>query len=213
MYKKNDLISAIKTSDAFSEKLIKTRIYPSKAAVMLTLLEKDGGFEVLFEVRSENMGIQPCDVGFPGGHVDKGERAGEAIIRELKEELLLKDAENQVEIIKTLPLVMGPKGIIVTPFIGILKDYDGNFSKAETDHIFTAPLSFFLENDPEKYTTIINRTAPDNFPFDSINNGENFNKQIIEDNMYFYRYKDYVIWGLTAKITYMVSIMIKEAIF
>lgn len=58
-----------------------------KAAVLVPLVQVDGEWHVLFEVRSLTMRKQPGDISFPGGKLDGGETAQEAALRETYEEL------------------------------------------------------------------------------------------------------------------------------
>ena len=57
-------------------------------AVLIPLVEKEGQLHVLFELRSANV-AQGGEVSFPGGHLEPGEDAAQAVVREACEELLV----------------------------------------------------------------------------------------------------------------------------
>ena len=69
--------------------------YHNMAAAVMVIIESDGKF--LFTVRNNEPAKGKLD--FPGGFVDPGETAAEAVIRELKEELNLDLKEEDLEMI------------------------------------------------------------------------------------------------------------------
>ncbi|MBV7440804.1 NUDIX domain-containing protein [Weeksellaceae bacterium TAE3-ERU29] len=69
--------------------------YHNMAAAVMVIVESDGKF--LFTVRNNEPAKGKLD--FPGGFVDPGETAAEAVIRELKEELNLDLKEEDLEMI------------------------------------------------------------------------------------------------------------------
>ncbi|MPN12611.1 hypothetical protein SDC9_159929 [bioreactor metagenome] len=77
------------------------------------------------------------------------------------------------------------------------------------DEIFFVPLFYFLENEPEKYYMNYYPKADNDFPYHMVNNGKDYNWENIRYPVYFYKYNNYIIWGLTAKITYSVVRKIK----
>ena len=120
--------------DAIDKMLIR------RAAVLIPLVkEENGAYSLLYEVRAYDLDAQPGDVCFPGGGVEAGEDVTEAVLREAEEELLI--SREQITDLQRLPDVQGP-GAVVTPFTGVIHNYKGTFSKAETDHVFTVPLSY-----------------------------------------------------------------------
>ena len=169
----------------------------SKFAVCIVLLETPRGYEVLFEVRSAKINRQPGDVCFPGGMVENGELPKDGALRECMEELLID--RSQLEIIGLMDvLYLG--NIIVYPFAAILRDYKGTFSTDEVGDIFTVPLEFFFNTQPEVYYTNTQIVPEDNFPFELIHNGKNYKWRTRRESIYFYKYDGHVIWGMTAKM-------------
>lgn len=172
---------------------------PHNCAVLVPLVEKNGELEVLFEVRAASLHRQPGEVCFPGGAVEEGEEYADAAARETMEELLVN--KEQVEILAPLDILETPGGVTVRPYLGVIRNYEGTFSADEVDHIFSVPLSWFLENEPEKYETTVITVPNEDFPFELIPGGREYHWRKGRYEVYFYRNQE-VIWGMTAKILY-----------
>ena len=167
-------------------------------AVVIPLIEKDGTYEVLFEVRSSKLNRQPGEICFPGGKCDAGETSEQAAHREICEELLIQPG--QVEIIAPMDILISPSSMILYPYLGVLKDYQGTFSESEVQEVFTVPLKYFLENEPDTYYNTVRNIPQEGFPFDKIDGGENYKWHKGRYPVHFYEYDRYIIWGLTARI-------------
>ena len=153
----------------------------NKFAVSIMLLENNSDYDVLFEVRSSKINEAP----------------EEAALREASEELQIPTSD--MEIITPLDILIGT-GTIVYTYAVKLNNYNGSYSKSEVAETFTVPLSFFLNTEPEIYYTTT-QTIPDkDFPFDKIYGGKNYDWRKARTPIYFYIYKNRVIWGMTAKI-------------
>lgn len=170
------------------------------SSVMLPLIEKNGKLEVLFEVRSSKLHRQPGEICFPGGAVEAGESFEEAAVRETMEELVVN--RNQIEILAPLDYLQTSSGLTVHAYLGELAQYNGTYSADEVDRVFTVPFSWFLENEPEKYVTTVHTVPGEDFPFDLVPGGRNYHWRKGHYDVYFYRYGDEIIWGMTAKIMY-----------
>ena len=171
-----------------------------QSSVLLPLLERDGELHVLFEVRSASLNQQPGEVCFPGGIVEAGETFEEAAVRETMEELLL-DRE-QIEVLAPLDYLELSTGLTVHVYLGSLKEYKDTYSTDEVDHMFTVPLSWFFEHEPEKYVADIHTIPGEDFPYELVPGGRNYHWRKSHYDVYFYRYGGEVIWGMTAKILY-----------
>ncbi|MBU5468478.1 CoA pyrophosphatase [Virgibacillus sp. MSJ-26] len=182
--------------------------YFKKYAVLLPLIEMQEETHILFEVRSMNLRTQPGDICFPGGKVDEGDRnTAYTAIRETSEELRIP----KVDVYDVFPLdyMVSDFGRIIYPYIGRLKDIEKvTPNKDEVAEIFTVPLSFFLNTKPKKYKVNYEVLPEDNFPYDLIMGGENYDWRTHQLDELFYEYNGKVIWGLTAKIlTHFVSLI------
>jgi peroxisomal coenzyme A diphosphatase NUDT7 len=172
----------------------------SKYAVMVPLIQKMDGIHVLFEVRSLELRRQPGEICFPGGRIDAQDSDEKsAAIRETVEELGI--SKESISGIFPLDFMISPFGMMIYPFTGYIKNPENiRPNPAEVGEIFTVPLSYFLTNDPEIYMVNFKVEPEENFPFDLIVGGENYNWRTRALNEYFYTYEEKAIWGLTAKI-------------
>lgn len=177
-------------------------------AVLLPLVDVNDESHILFEVRSKQMRSQPGDVCFPGGRMDQTDFNEQyCAVRETSEELgvdrsIIKD-------VTPLDYIVSDHGRIIYPFVGKLATLETlNINKAEVDEVFTVPLSFFLHTRPKVYKINLKVIPEENFPYDLIQGGENYDWRMKEIDELFYKYNDQVIWGLTAKIlTHFIRIL------
>lgn len=170
-----------------------------KASVLIPIVKKDNEYFILFELRSKTLKSQPSEISFPGGKIDFGESPVKAAIRETCEELGTVD-EN-IDIISELDLFISPANILIHPFVGTISNIDNlNINKDEVDHIFLVPISYLLDNKPICYKNEVKVIPSNNFPYELIPHKENYKFQGSYYDSLFYIYKDYVIWGITAKI-------------
>jgi peroxisomal coenzyme A diphosphatase NUDT7 len=172
----------------------------SKYAVMVPLIQKEDGIHVMFEVRSLKLRRQPGEICFPGGRIDpqdKDEKS--AAIRETVEELGIK-SENLSGVFP-LDFMISPFGMMIYPFAAFINNTEKiNPNAAEVEEVFTVPLTYFLTHDPDIYNIHFKVEPEENFPFDLIVGGENYNWRTRALDEYFYLYEEKAIWGLTAKI-------------
>lgn len=180
-------------------------------SVLVPLIEINNELNLIFEVRSMSIKRQPGEISFPGGRIEDGESPLDAAVRETFEEIGI-DREH-IEIITELDYASHKEGAFVYSYLGYIKDISSSeikFSKDEVSELFYVPLSFFLENDPEKHYINYYPETEENFPFHMINEGTNYKWDKIKYPVYFYKYNNYIIWGLTAKITYNFIKKIKQ---
>jgi len=170
------------------------------SSVMVPVIAKNGQLEVVFEVRSSTLMHQPGEVCFPGGRGEKEESFEMTAVRETMEELLI--GKDQIEVLDPLDYLEMNYGLTVHVYLAELKDYHGTYSKDEVDHVFTVPLSWFLENEPEKYLATVHTVPGEDFPYDLVPGGRAYHWSKGKYPVYFYRYGEEVIWGMTAKIMY-----------
>lgn len=62
------------------------------------------------------------------------------------------------------------------------------------------PIKYLLENPPNTYSNTVKVFPDENLPYGSIPNQKDYKFESGSYPILFYKYKDYVIWGMTAKI-------------
>ena len=178
-------------------KLIDMELY-HRSAVVVPLVEKNGDCQVLFEVRSKGLKRQPGEICFPGGGCETGESPEAGARREICEELLI--SESKIEIAAPMDIFVSPFNMIIYPYLGILKDYQNTFSTDEVLEVFTVPLAYFMETEPETCYNKIYTEPPENFPWAKVQNGRQYRWGRGLYPVHFYEYDHRIIWGITAKI-------------
>ena len=171
-------------------------------SVLVPLIEINGEIHLIFEVRSKNI-RQPGEISFPGGRMEDCETPTYTAIRETCEELNIN--EENIEIIAELDYATSKSGSFVYTFAGIIKNTEASkiiYNTDEVSELFFVPLKYFLENEPDKYYMNYYPKADEDFPYSMVTDGENYNWGQIRYPVYFYKYSEYIIWGLTAKIAY-----------
>lgn len=171
-----------------------------KYAILVPLIQKDDGIHILFEVRSLKLRRQPGEICFPGGKIDPGDRSKrDAALRETIEELGL--VKEHISKVFPLDFLITPFRTVLYPFAGFINDPARiQPNPAEVGEIFTVPLSYFINNKPEIYHVQLRPEPEDDFPFDLVSGGQNYQWQTRPMEEYFYIYENRVIWGLTARI-------------
>ncbi|WP_042355446.1 NUDIX hydrolase [Bacillus rubiinfantis] len=172
----------------------------SKYAVMIPLVQKSDGIHVLFEVRSLQLRRQPGEICFPGGRIDPQDRdAKDAAIRETSEELGLE--ANDITEVYPLDFMVSPFGMMIYPYVGLLTRPEKIQSNPEeVGELFTVPLSFFKNHEPDIHFVEFKVVPKLDFPFALIPGGKNYYWRTRGMEEYFYVYRDKAIWGLTARI-------------
>lgn len=168
------------------------------SSVLVPLVKKNGEYHVLFEIRADKLKHQPGEVCFPGGAVEKGETKREAAIRETMEELLVE--RRQIKVLAPLDILITPGNLTIWPFLAVLHDYHDTCSKDEVARVFTVPVKWFIEHEPERYQTKVATTPGEDFPFEWIPDGKGYNWRSGKYEVLFYANENAVIWGMTAKI-------------
>lgn len=172
----------------------------SKYAILLPLIYRNNEVHILFEVRSHKLRRQPGEICFPGGRIDREDHnERQAALRETSEELGIEIEE--IADVFPLDYMVSPFGMMVYPFVGVINSPESiQPNKEEVEEVFTVPLTYFLENKPKIHHVNVNVQPDENFPYDLIIGGKNYNWRMRKIDEYFYIYEDKVIWGLTAKI-------------
>jgi len=151
------------------------------AAVLIPLYEKDGGYHVLLTKRSAELEYHKGQICFPGGsHHDEDGSLKDTALREAYEEVGIRPED--VEILGELDS-MGTltSHFLITPFVGIIPyPYEFKVNRQEIDELIEVPLSALAD--------------------DGNYREETFNNEGVTGKSSFFKYKDKVIWGVTARI-------------
>lgn len=171
-----------------------------KFGVLVPLTCIDNEYHLIFQVRSDTMATQPGEIGFPGGGREPGDKTIiETAIRETMEEFGLK--EDQITVLAHLDTLITPYNLVLRPFIAEISDYHAIVpNPAEVKEVFTVPLRFFMENEPDTYYVDVKAEINPNkkFPTDLVS--EDYQWRVGEYAVLFYKYENRIIWGFTAKI-------------
>lgn len=172
-----------------------------RSAVLIPLVKVDGEWHILFEVRAFTMRKQPGDISFPGGRIDKTDPTPlEAALRETHEELGI-DPKTVRNVQQLSPYIASPT-FVVYPFVGII-EYDQiilDYNKNEVEEVFTVPIDWLVNYEPYMHLVSIKPTPALDFPFEKIANGTDYEWGTHAIEEWFFDYKGYTIWGLTARI-------------
>lgn len=170
-----------------------------KSSVLIPIIKKDDSYFILFQVRSSTLKTQPNEICFPGGKIEYNKKPIYTCVRETCEELGVTN--DNIEIISELDLFITPSNMIIHPFLGIIKNIDNlNINKDEVDHVFLVPITYLLKNKPITYTNEVSIIPSNDFPYEIIPNQTNYKFAKGNYDVLFYKYNDYIIWGITAKI-------------
>ena len=169
-------------------------------AIMPLLTEIDGELHFILNKRAAGVN-QPGDVCFPGGHQEKGESLQETALRETEEEIGIP--RESIQILGKSDFVLTIYRGMIQPFVGFVP-YDvyqqAKPNPKEVEAMFTVPLKFFMETEPDKYDTVWKVTQSDDFPYERIEGGKNYPFSKNRTTQLFYEYDGYTIWGFTAQV-------------
>ena len=182
--------SAQRVRELFSEinpHLVGDKLFESRwsdirrdAAVLVPVIVRDEGAQVILTVRSSDMPSHAGQISFPGGKVDPSdENRVETALREAHEEVNI--LPEQVDVIGSLGIHQGGLGFSVTPIVGLV-DPSANLKPCprEVDEVFEVPLDFVANLD--NHVT------------------EQREHKGVKYNMFAAPYDRFHIWGLTAGI-------------
>lgn len=183
---------------------IKTPIYHDnkikQAAVLVPFIDTPDGLSLLFEVRSAQLHRQPGDICFPGGVINPEDKTtADAAVRETTEELGI--SPESINLIADLPPFIESIGYQIFATLGeISPTAHFALNTAEVEQIFTVPVSWLLDNPPLLSSMqVAHKPSPD-FPFHLIPQRSQEWVLRAAQPLYFYHYRDFVIWGLTARL-------------
>jgi 8-oxo-dGTP pyrophosphatase MutT (NUDIX family) len=187
------------------------------SAVLIPLVFKNGEYYFLFEKRSEQI-RQGGEICFPGGEFDHSidQSYRDTALRETFEEVGIN--KQKVTVIGILDTLIGPTGVTVDSFIGTIDDIDIsnlNFDKNEVEKTFLIPVSFFINNEPERYFVRMeihsseidkNGDRVDTLPVKDLQLPDRYSKpwRGRKHKIFVYKTLEGVIWGITAVLIHEV---------
>ena len=149
------------------------------SAVLVPLVRVAGEWHLLFTKRTEDLEHHRGQVSFPGGSLEEHEPFEAAALRETFEEVGIPP--QAIEVVGLMHDIWTPSRFIITPVVGIVHSLDRlEINPGEVSRVFTAPVSFFLNNANAEI--------------------RNITLHGMERQVHFYRYDGETIWGATAII-------------
>jgi 8-oxo-dGTP pyrophosphatase MutT (NUDIX family) len=118
---------------------------PAHAAVLVPLVQRDDGLQVLLTRRTDHLRDHAGQVSFPGGRTEAFDDGpiGTAL-REAREEVGLEPA--RVEVIGQMPTYATVTSFIVTPVIGLVRPpLDLQLDGHEVAEAFEVPLAYLMD--------------------------------------------------------------------
>lgn len=179
------------------------------SSILIPLIERDGKLHLLYEKRALTLKSQPGEICFPGGAIEDIEHPMDAAMRETCEELGL--SESQIEIIGQIDSILTSFDMLIHCYVGLLHIpfEEICYSEEEVATIFTVPIDYLIDHTPKTYLIKSRFDLQEDFPFESIPNGKDYNFKTMSYPVVFYDYEAYTIWGLTARMTEQFIKMIK----
>lgn len=188
------------------------KIYGNRkeSSVLIPLIQVDGEWHILYEVRSKLVS-QAGDSSFPGGKVEPGETYEEAAVRETTEELNLK--RENIKVHGEMDFIIG-QYMIIRCFVGEITGVEISdiYPNEEVETIYSVPVQYFLDNDPTYFSVRYNPSLDKEFEKSL---GENeFERKLSNhgDKIPVYEIKHHSLWGYTANLTSRFIDIIRDGI-
>ena len=150
------------------------------SAVLVPLVEKSNGTKIILTIRSNDLPSHAGQISFPGGKVDaKDKNPVDTAYREAFEEIGL--SEKHIKRLGYLDITTTGTNYMILPVVGLIDiDFLPKINRNEVEDIIYLPLEFIEHKNNLKYV-------------DKEFNGT-------RKSFYLYQYKEYSIWGATARI-------------
>ncbi len=171
-------------------------------AVLVPLVEREGEFYLLYEVRAKTLRRQPGEVCFPGGRMEAGESPEECALRETFEELSIPP--ESVRLLGRLDFIAHRANFLMWPVAGLVDSgaLAGMIpNPAEVEEVFFVPLSHLLAAKPIEYSYELVPAPAEHFPYALLGIPRDYKWQNGTENVPVYPWQGRAIWGLTGRIT------------
>ncbi len=157
---------------------------PRPAAVLIPILRKNNAWHLLFTLRTDTLAEHSGQVSFPGGRTEPEDATPEETAkREAFEEIALNP--QHLRILGKLYNLITITNYLVTPVVGVIPwPYKFQLAYEEVRKVFTIPLEWLA--DPSNHEIQYRTMPPHHTPFPVV---------------YFERYKNELLWGVSAQIT------------
>ena len=190
--------------------MARDRFFNSAVLIPLVRIEKE--YYILFQKRAANI-RQGGDICLPGGRYEKGDKSYEyTALRETKEELGIH--KKDIKVLGQLDTYLAPIGAVVEPFVARVKKKalkNMIIDRNEVEKTILIPVSFFKKSKPQEYTLkyevhpfSIDKDGNKqiHFPVKELNLPKMYHQPWghKRHKVWVYKYKNEVIWGLTAVI-------------
>ncbi|MBB4843901.1 8-oxo-dGTP pyrophosphatase MutT (NUDIX family) [Paucibacter oligotrophus] len=118
---------------------------PADAAVLMPLVMREQGLQVLLTRRSAQLRSHAGQISFPGGRVEPDDGSAEAAaLRETVEEIGL--ASSHIELIGRLPVYATVTSFQVTPVVALVRPgFELRLDAVEVAEAFEVPLAFLMD--------------------------------------------------------------------
>jgi len=118
---------------------------PVRAAVLMPLVDRPSGLQVLLTQRASHLKHHPGQISFPGGRIEVADAGPwEAALREAREEIGLEaDFITHAGYLQDHLVISGFR---VTPAVGFVRPgFELRLDRTEVDDVFEVPLQFVLD--------------------------------------------------------------------
>jgi 8-oxo-dGTP pyrophosphatase MutT (NUDIX family) len=118
---------------------------PSAAAVLVPLVQREAGLQVLLTHRAEHLRDHPGQVSFPGGRVEASDvDATDTALREAEEEIGLP--RSRVEVVGHLPVYTTITQYLITPVVALVQPpFTLVLDASEVADAFEVPLAWLMD--------------------------------------------------------------------
>jgi len=166
-----------------------------RAAVLVPVLPRESGVDLLFTARSPELKAHAGQVSFPGGAIDPGESPREAALREAREEVGLEPAHVEVlgELDETPTFVAG---FVITPVVGVVQPW-----------AFTAAGRYPWSPSPTEVAAL-HELPLSGFVGDANLRVEHGEREGVKFELYWYTVEGTVVWGATARIVHQLAALL-----
>ncbi len=164
----------------------------TKAAVLVPIVRRESGLELLFTKRSENVEHHKGQISFPGGATDNSDLSpADTALRESHEEIGL--SRSAAAILGTMDDLQTPSGFVVTPVVAYIEQLPPlHVNQEEVAQIIFIPLEKFFD--------------------DSLRHSELREREGTILEVFSYDVWDEPVWGATAFFVKQLVSLLKEAI-